>query len=123
MGIHHNIQCLACIIMWQYSRNITACAVFHIDGGVPWDFPSLPQISPLKLLISTVYFVLVSHPIWHQVLHLLIKSVILYETLTCSSYITDVTLHQVLKLSFWFFQFQPSRVIHDLQHNYTRKAD
>ena len=37
--------------------------VFHTEGGVPWDFPSLTRISPLKLTDSTVYFVLVSHPI------------------------------------------------------------
>ena len=33
-----------------------ACtAVFHTKGGVPWDFPPLALISPLKFSISTVY--------------------------------------------------------------------
>ena len=36
--------------------------MFHTEGGMPWDFPPLTQISPLKLCQLYLYFVLLSHP-------------------------------------------------------------
>ena len=50
-----------------------ACAVFHTEGGVLRDFPPLAQLPPPPSFAdSTVYFVLLSHPKWNQVLHLLV---------------------------------------------------
>ena len=57
-------------------------AVFHTEGGVPWDFPPLAQLSPLKLCRAYCILGIIFPPQWHQVLYLLIlKTMVLYETL------------------------------------------
>ena len=82
----HSVFLITSLFNHEYqSRLILNCsAVFHTEGGVPWDFPSLTWISPLKLTGSTVYFVLVSHP--NSTRSSIYLSVILYETLQCMGY-------------------------------------
>ena len=73
---------VVCVVKSTSKLSLMYSAVFHTEGGVPWDFPPLAQLSPSSFADSTVYFVLFSHPKWDQVLHLLVlKTMILYETL------------------------------------------
>ena len=57
-------------------------AVFHTEGGVPWDFPPQSSSFPPQDLLPLLYFVLLSHPKWHQLPNIVIsKAIVLYETL------------------------------------------
>ena len=63
--------------------NMLLLTMFHTEGGVPWDFPPLAQLSPLKLCRAYCILGIIFPPQWHHVLYLLIlKTMVLYETLT-----------------------------------------
>ena len=57
-------------------------SVFHTEGGVPWDFPPQNSSFPPQDLLLLLYFVLLSHPNWHQLPIIVIsKAMVLNETL------------------------------------------
>ena len=84
MAVIERFHCICDYRLRCGTPRINIHAVFHTEGGVPWDFPPQSSSFPPQDFLSLLYFVLLSHPKWHQLPNIVIsKAMILYETLTC----------------------------------------